>query len=618
MTDPVGGASSTATKGGGAFDPKRSLGDIGLGIWVRIIGLALVDAAAVYAAIVLMGEESWGFLAALVVGTLFINWVYLWPRANALRWLTPGLVMMALFVIFPIVYTLYVSITNWKTGNILPKNQAVEQIESIRYTDPDDPGVNYQFFVFRDADEELRFWLRTDEGRVIFGEPRDRTAEPLEDPLDDPEELGSTDTDGDGIPETVGDFSRLIGPPLFALGQQLQDLILDLPGEGQVVVSTLTQAKLLIAAQRFVYDDATDTLTDTISGAMCTSGAGDLVGQFVCDDVPFDALDALFASRYDETAAGTLVESGSGSECTGPADALVCTGVPVSGIVPTATGWRTIIGLENFTDILSNERIREPFLGVFVWNFVFAGMSVVLTLALGLLLSIALQDDRVRGKAIYRSIYILPYAIPGFISILVWRGLLNADLGQVNQLLDALTFGNADGLAKIISFGQADSANWLGNGTLAKMAILLVNTWLGFPYMFLITSGALQAIPVELQEAARVDGASGPTVFRKITFPLLMVAISPLLIGSFAFNFNNFILIFMLTNGGPPITDAAVPVGETDLLISFTYDLALQSGRGQNFALGAAVTMIIFVIVALISAFSFRFTKRLEDVYGSL
>jgi arabinogalactan oligomer / maltooligosaccharide transport system permease protein len=146
--------------------------------------------------------------------------------------------------------------------------------------------------------------------------------------------------------------------------------------------------------------------------------------------------------------------------------------------------------------------------------------------------------------------------------------------------------------------------------------VLFVNLWLGFPYMFLLATGALQSIPEDILEAARTDGASGRRVFAKVTFPLLMVSLAPLLIGSFAFNFNNFNLIYLLTAGGPPVLGAEVPVGHTDILISFTFNLASASGRGNQFGLAAAVTMIIFMLLLLISAFSFRFTKHLEDTYG--
>ncbi|MGB5656398.1 MAG: ABC transporter permease subunit, partial [Acidimicrobiia bacterium] len=147
---------------------------------------------------------------------------------------------------------------------------------------------------------------------------------------------------------------------------------------------------------------------------------------------------------------------------------------------------------------------------------------------------------------------------------------------------------------------------------------LLVNTWLGFTYMYLISTGALAAIPHELQEAARVDGATGFQVLRRITFPLLMVSLAPLLIGSFAFNFNNFILVEFLTQGGPPVVNAAVPVGATDILITFTFNVAVSAGRGNQFGVGSAITILIFFILIVISSISFRFTRRLEDIYGGL
>jgi len=257
--------------------------------------------------------------------------------------------------------------------------------------------------------------------------------------------------------------------------------------------------------------------------------------------------------------------------------------------------------LENYVDILTDPNIRGPFFSVFAWNVVFALGSVLLSFALGLALAIAFQHERMRGRAIYRSLYILPYAIPAFLSILVWRGLLNTTFGPVNRLLN--TFGIPD-------------VPWLTDPTWAKIALLLVNLWLGFTYMYLISTGALQAIPHELEEAARTDGASAWMVFRRITFPLLMVSLAPLLIGSFAFNFNNFIIVEFLTSGGPPILDAAVPVGATDILTTFTFGVAVTAGQGNRFGVGAAITIVIFLILVVISSISFRFTKRLEDIYG--
>ena len=110
--------------------------------------------------------------------------------------------------------------------------------------------------------------------------------------------------------------------------------------------------------------------------------------------------------------------------------------------------------------------------------------------------------------------------------------------------------------------------------------------------------------------------APGPwKTFRMVTLPLLLVSTAPLLIGAFAFNFNNFVLIYLLTNGGPPLTGYDVPVGSTDILISFTFDVAAGAGRGNQYALASAIVVIIFLVLATTSALSFRLTKKLEDIY---
>lgn len=549
----------TSTKGDTEAQPeaRRRGAEYGRGFWVRAVVLALVDAVVVYAAIVLAGDGAWIFLGSLVVGALFVNWVYLSTRTSALKWITPGLIPMIVFMVVPILYTFYISVTNWETGNVIQKEQVIENLEGVSYADPDDPGELFDLFVFQEGDE-IRFLLVGGEGELLFGEPRDRAAEPLPETAADPEELGIVDADGDGIPESVGTFTRLERAQVFALASSLEfgDQVVDVPN-AQVEITGLSQGRVVLAGQRYQYDDERDVLVDLIENQDCRPGDDlDTAGNFVCED----------------------------------------------GEVLTP-GWVTVTGLNHYVDVITSRTIRSPLVGVLVWNLFFAVVSVAFSFALGLLLAVALQHERMRGHFFYRSIFILPYAIPGFLSMLIWVGLFNTQFGQVNDLLEAIGF---------------ERIAWLTEATWARTAVIIVNIWLTFPYMFLISTGALQAIPAELQEAARVDGASGPKVFRMITFPLLMVTLAPLLIASFAFSFNNFVLIFFLTNGGPPILDAAVPVGSTDLLITFTYDLALAGGVGNRFALAAAISVFIFFIVMVISAVAFRFTKRLEEIYGSL
>jgi len=196
---------------------------------------------------------------------------------------------------------------------------------------------------------------------------------------------------------------------------------------------------------------------------------------------------------------------------------------------------------------------------------------------------------------------IIPYALPAFITILVWRGMLNVHFGVINDIFLAL-------------FGSGARVPWLQNAMWAKISVLLVNLWLGYPYMMLISLGALQSIPGSLYEAAHVDGATWWQRFWTITLPLLLMPLAPLLIGAFAFNFNNFTLIYLLTEGGPAIAGASTPAGATDILISYTYNLAFAGERGNQLGLAAAVSVLIFLIVATISAVNFRMTGTLEEL----
>ena len=258
-------------------------------------------------------------------------------------------------------------------------------------------------------------------------------------------------------------------------------------------------------------------------------------------------------------------------------------------------GWRVFVGTKNFTEVFNDSRLTGPFLSIMAWTFAFAILSVLTTFALGLALAVIYNDKRVRGRTFYRAIFLLPYAFPAFLAALTWKGMLNREFGIINQML-----------------GGANIA-WLSDGNLAKLAILGVNLWLGFPYMFLVSTGALQAIPAELTEAAIMDGAGAWRRFRSVTLPMLMVSLAPLLIASFAFNFNNFSLIYMLTEGGPNYPGLSVPVGETDILISMVYKIAIESGV-PNYGLASAMSIVIFIIVGVIAWLGFRQTKTLEEL----
>ncbi|MCJ8169265.1 maltose ABC transporter permease MalF [Pseudomonas sp. A3.4] len=258
-----------------------------------------------------------------------------------------------------------------------------------------------------------------------------------------------------------------------------------------------------------------------------------------------------------------------------------------------APGFTVYAGWSNFARVLSDKSIRDPFLQIFAWTVVFAALTVVFTLAVGLVLASLLQWELVRGKAFYRMMLILPYAVPAFISILVFKGLFNQNFGEINLVLDSL-------------FGSRP--DWFSDPTLARSMILIVNTWLGYPYMLLLCMGLLQAIPRDLYEASAIDGASALDNLLRITLPLLMKPLMPLLIASFAFNFNNFVLITLLTQGAPDIIGATTPAGTTDLLVSYTYRIAFQDS-GQNFALASAIATLIFILVGAMAWLNLKLTK---------
>ncbi|NQV06318.1 ABC transporter permease subunit [bacterium] len=605
----------------------------GPGWYLKLFGLALVDGIVVAVIPSLLEQGATVALVSMVLATAGINYIFFSERAYPLRWLVPGLLFLFLFMLWPIVYTVVVALTNWSTGNFITQPQAVEQITtSTRFLVESDRSPIADMFFFSDPDQTdeldpmagLFMLLSTEEGDLYYGPPRLRDDPiPVESVLIDLDTLDTVDENEDGVPEVIEGRPKLRLIDIGTITPVLDQLTMDIPELGQARARTFSSA--VIAEQRFSYDAGRDVLVDALAGDICEP----VEGSFYCPD-----------------------ESGE-----------------LQRIDP---GWRTFIGFDNFIDIVGDSRVRGPFMRIFLWNVIFAVSVVIIQLIIGLGLAMTFEDDRMRGRGFYRSLLIIPWAAPGFIVVIVWRGLLNPSFGQVNNALEMrwladlsnstwprwiaaallaaliyffgriaangirgkrwgpvvasslVTIGTAWILCKLRGSGFAYrdvNIPWVqpqGDWFWSKIAIIFVTVWQGFPYFFLISTGALQAIPTELKEAARVDGASPAQVFRKVTFPLLMVGIAPLIIASFAFNFNAFVNIFLLTAGGPAVQGYSVPFGETDILISFVFDLAVQGGRGGQFALAAAFTFFIFFIVATISAISFRFTKRLETIYGNL
>jgi arabinogalactan oligomer / maltooligosaccharide transport system permease protein len=245
------------------------------------------------------------------------------------------------------------------------------------------------------------------------------------------------------------------------------------------------------------------------------------------------------------------------------------------------------VGFENFSNIFAKASIQ--LIPIFVWTVIFAASTVIVNAFAGLVLGILLNNKRLKFRNFYRTILFLPWAIPGIVSIQMWQGLLNQNYGGFNRLL---------GL-----FG-VNPIPWLADESWARVAIIMVNLWLGFPYQMTATLGALATIPEELYEAAEVDGATKLEQIQFITLPMLAASFVPLLLSSFAFNFNNFGLIYLLTGGGPTVR-TEFGAQATDILISWGYNIAFASGGGSAYGPASAVAIVIGVLTIGLSVFNF-------------
>ena len=504
-------------------------GTVGFG--VKIGFLAVVNGVAVWAATILASDERWVALLVLVAATAGIDYVYLGSRAYPLKFLVPGTVFLLAFQVAPIVYNVNVAFTNWSTGHITSKPEAIKGIQINSLSESPDGG-SYVMAPARDENGELVLLLLDDAtGKGYVG-----TSEGLEaNPGVQPNEEGL-------ITEAPPGYTIVPPAELLSLDQELAAFTVPVGGNKAIRAEGLETA--IVLEPTVQYDAATDTFTRISDGLVFTDNGQ---GSFTAEN-------------------GEELEP----------------------------GWKTHVGLTNFKRLVTDPLVRDPFIRVFFWTIIFATLCVFFSFALGLFLAISLDKPELRFRRSYRSLLVVPYAVPGFLSLLVWAGLLNDDFGVVNKLLGT-------------------SIPWLFDPTWAKVSVLLVSVWLTFPYFFLVAMGALQSIPGELVEAARVDGAGPLQVFRKVTLPLLLVAVAPLLIASFAFNFNNFNNIYLLTGGGPPSEDGSV-AGGTDILISYTWKLAFEAGKGTDYGLASAVSILIFFIVAAISGVSFWRSKSLENL----
>ena len=499
-------------------------------LFLKVIVVSLVSAVLLMLTQSAFAQREYviaGFLALTVFALAF---TYLTKVSIPLKFFIPGILLLTAFVIGPILYTVTMSGFNYKTGNIISKEEAIVQIK-VRGIEASPDGIAFDIKLGESGDEpailvsditNLKYFVSTASSRTEASASQVKLNEI-------------------GVAIEAPNFVALSDSELSGADKSYS--IVKFKYEGDYFIALEGLETGVVSRQILEFDAASDSFINLVDG-----------------------------SKYQDNGRGNYALANDKAAILEP-------------------GWRAPIWFENYTKIVTDPRVREPLVRVFIWTVVFALLTVLTTFALGLLLALALNKP-IRGRRIYRSILVLPYAMPSVMSILIWGGMFNTEFGAINTL-----------------FGT-DIA-WFSDPNFARLAVILVNLWLGFPYFYLISSGSLQAIPSELQEAAAIDGANPRQIFRKITLPLLLQILSPLLIASFAFNFNNFNLIYLLTGGGPRSELDGEIAGATDILISYTYKIAFGTGT-QDLGLASAISLIIFLLVASISLYSLRKSKVLE------
>ncbi len=501
--------------------------------WLKTLVLSAVTLLNGYAIVLMYARGEFAFaLLTLVLASMGV-YIFARKRTYAHRYIYPGVAGMILFIIFPLIYTIGLAFTNYSGSNQL----SFQRTQGVLLEQSFQSGDSYKFDL-RQHDDVYSLALQQGD-QWLVSQPislSDGSVEQLEGHLD---LMPTTELPGKKAPLKTVIQNRNV----------LNQLEVKTPDGEALVMSGLR--KFAQVQPLYSLDADGETLVNNQTEQVLKPNYE--IGYYQ----PVDA-DGQFIGDY---------------------------------ITP---GFIVNIGFDNFTRIFSDPGIQGPFFKIFVWTVVFAAATVVLTLAMGVILAQIVSWEALKGRGMYRVLLILPYAVPAFISILIFKGLFNQSFGEINQLLQGL-------------FGLSPA--WFTDPFLAKTMIIIVNTWLGYPYMMILAMGMLKAIPDDLYEASAMDGAGPIDNFMKITLPLLVKPMVPLLIASFAFNFNNFVLIQLLTNGAPDMIGTSVPAGHTDLLVSYTYRIAFEGAGGQDFGLAGAIATLIFLLVGGLSLLNMKFTK---------
>lgn len=478
------------------------------------------------------------YLFAIVTLILVSLGLYVFAnrRAYAWRYVYPGIAGMGLFVLFPLICTIAIAFTNYSSSNQL----TFERAQAVLMDRQFQTGQTFGFSLYPDVDQWRLQLTSPDDQTVLISDPFN-----LNEGGEQKLAVAPTTT------EQTGERASL--RVITQNRQALNGLVAVLPNGSELRMSSLRQ-----------FAEASPLYQLGADGEELLNKQTGVIYRPNMESGFYQAVNAQ-GQWQNET---------------------------------LSPGFTVTIGWKNFLRVLQDEGIQKPFVSIFVWTVVFSVLSVIFTVAVGMVLACLVQWEALKGKAFYRVMLILPYAVPAFISILIFKGLFNQSFGEINVMLNHL-------------FGI--KPEWFSDPITAKATVLIVNTWLGYPYMMILCMGLLKAIPDDLYEASAMDGAGPFQNFTRITFPLLIKPLIPLMIASFAFNFNNFVLIQLLTRGGPDMIGTSTPAGYTDLLVNYTYRVAFEGGGGQDFGLAAAIATLIFILVGALALLNLKASKMNFD-----
>ncbi len=510
-----------------------------------LTGLAMLASLYLVFMIYTAGQAAWAMGLLALLSAAF--YVYVSNAGFAYRYLFPGIAGMLVFIAFPLVYTAQIGFTNYSSAHLLSQERVrdylLDQHEALQ--------AQSQPFTLHADGPEFRLVLRQEDGSPSWISP----------PLALKPANSELTVEMLSAAQAQQSPNQSFAAPLQS-ALSLRDLILHREALMRLKLQLPPEAERSAAERELRYLGLREF--GPIRRHWQANADGSLTR--LSDQTVFRP---NLQTGYFESAAGEVQQP----------------------------GFKVTVGWENYRRMVMDAEFRGPFLSIFSWTVMFSALTVAIATAVGMLLAVMLNWDDLKFRTTYRTLLFLPYAVPGFISILVFKGLFNQNFGEINAILDAL-------------FGVKPA--WFADPLLAKLMLLIVNVWLGYPYIMILCTGLLKAIPADLYEASAIAGAGPLTNFFKITAPLIIKPLAPLLVSAFAFNFNNFVLIALLTDGRPDYLSTKIPAGQTDILVSYTYRIAFKDS-GSDFGLAAAISTLIFFLVAALSLINLRLMKKAQN-----